>query len=92
MAVSIKQGTVTASLMLRKRGSYPRQNGLAVSLRELGHIERTLFILNWQGMSGSEFLSERAGNAYRPVRPCADVVQAAARRRRRCAPAFPYRA
>ncbi|MCQ4034014.1 Tn3 family transposase, partial [Klebsiella pneumoniae] len=30
------QGTVTASLMLRKLGSYPRQNGLAVALRELG--------------------------------------------------------
>jgi len=47
LATSIKQGTVTASLMLRKLGSYPRQNGLAVALRELGRIERTLFILNW---------------------------------------------
>ncbi len=37
----------TASLMLRKLGSYPRQNGLAVALRELGRIERTLFILDW---------------------------------------------
>ena len=27
--------------MLRKLGSYPRQNGLAVALRELGRIERT---------------------------------------------------
>lgn len=27
--------------------SYPRQNGLAVALRELGRIERTLFILDW---------------------------------------------
>src|SRR6195952_6014847 len=26
---------------------YPRQNGLAVALRELGRIERTLFILDW---------------------------------------------
>jgi TnpA family transposase len=31
--------------MLRKLGSYPRQNGLAVALRELGCIECTLFIL-----------------------------------------------
>uniref|UniRef100_UPI003AF31D6D Tn3 family transposase n=1 Tax=Salmonella enterica TaxID=28901 RepID=UPI003AF31D6D len=46
LASSIKQGTVTASLMLRKLGSYPRQNGLAVALRELGRIERTLFILD----------------------------------------------
>ena len=47
LATSIKHGTVTASLMLRKLGSYPRQNGLAVALRELGRIERTLFILDW---------------------------------------------
>jgi TnpA family transposase len=33
--------------MLRKLGSYPRQNGLAVALRELGRIERTLFTLDW---------------------------------------------
>ncbi|GHL16982.1 hypothetical protein ECZU23_54250 [Escherichia coli] len=33
--------------MLRKLGSYPRQNGLAVALRELGRIERTLFIPDW---------------------------------------------
>ncbi len=47
LITSIKQGTVTASLMLRKLGSYPRQNGLAIALRELGRIERTLFILDW---------------------------------------------
>ena len=47
LAASIKQGTVTASLMLRKLGSYPRQNGLAMALRELGRIERTKFILDW---------------------------------------------
>ena len=29
------------------RCAYPRQNGLAVALRELGRIERTLFILDW---------------------------------------------
>jgi len=47
LAVSIKQGTVTASLILRKLGSYPRQNGLAIALRELGRIERSLFTLDW---------------------------------------------
>ena len=47
LATSIKQGTVTASLMLRKLGSYSRQNGLDIALRELGRIERTLFILDW---------------------------------------------
>lgn len=47
LAASIRQGTVTASLMLRKLSSYPRQNGLALALRELGRIERTLFTLDW---------------------------------------------
>jgi len=47
LASSIKHGTVKASLMLRKLGSYPRQNSLAVTLRELGRIERTLFMLDW---------------------------------------------
>jgi len=47
LASSIKQGTVTASLMLRKLGAYPRQNALAVALRELGKLERTLFLLQY---------------------------------------------
>ena len=32
--------------MLRKLGSYPRQSGPAVALRELGRIEHTLFALD----------------------------------------------
>jgi TnpA family transposase len=47
LATSIKQGTVTASLLLRKLGAYPRQNALAVALRELGKLERTLFLLQY---------------------------------------------
>ncbi len=27
--------------------SYPRQNGVAVALRELGRMERTIFTLDW---------------------------------------------
>lgn len=44
---SIRKGTVTASLLLSKLGAYPRQNGLAVALREIGRLERTLFTLDW---------------------------------------------
>ena len=33
--------------MLRKLANYPRQNRLALALRELGRIERTLFTLEW---------------------------------------------
>jgi TnpA family transposase len=47
LVASIQQGRVTASLILRKLGSYPRQNSLALALREIGRIERTLFTLDW---------------------------------------------
>lgn len=52
LASSIRQGTVSASLMLRKLGSYPRQNGIAVALREIGRLERTLFTLDWMQDAG----------------------------------------
>jgi len=47
VATSIRTGTVTASLIMRQLASYPRQNGVAAALRELGRLERTLFTLNW---------------------------------------------
>src|ERR1700737_3312957 len=40
---------VATSLILRQLASYPRQNGLAAALRELGRLERTLFTLDWRG-------------------------------------------
>src|SRR5580704_1134920 len=48
-AASIHTGTVAASLILRQLASYPRQNGLAAALREVGRLERTLFTLDWLG-------------------------------------------
>uniref|UniRef100_UPI00402A7CE3 Tn3 family transposase n=1 Tax=Bacillus sp. DX2.2 TaxID=3073452 RepID=UPI00402A7CE3 len=44
---SVRQGTVTASLILKKLASYPRQNSLSVALREIGRIERSLYMLKW---------------------------------------------
>ena len=35
LATSIRAGTVTASAILQKLSAYPRQNGLAVALREI---------------------------------------------------------
>jgi TnpA family transposase len=46
VAASIRTGTVTASLIMRQLASYPRQNGVAAALRELGRLERTLFTLD----------------------------------------------
>ena len=47
LATSIRTGTVTASAMLRKLSAYPRQNGLALALREVGRLERSIFMLDW---------------------------------------------
>lgn len=47
LTASLRLGTVTASLLLRKLASYPRQNGVAWALREVGRIEKTLFTLEW---------------------------------------------
>ncbi len=44
-ATSIR--TVTASAMLRRLSTYPRQNGMAIALRELGRLERSIFMLDW---------------------------------------------
>ena len=40
---------MAASLILRQLASYPRQNGLAAALPQLGRLERTLFTLDWLG-------------------------------------------
>jgi len=46
-ATSIRTGTATASAMLRRLSAYPRQNGLALAMRELGRLERSIFMLDW---------------------------------------------
>jgi TnpA family transposase len=51
-ATSVGTGTASASLLLKRLGAYPRQNGLALALREIGRIERTLFILDWLELPG----------------------------------------
>lgn len=47
LAHSIREGTVSASLIMGKIGSYARQNSLATALREMGRIEKTIFILDY---------------------------------------------
>ncbi len=47
LATSIKQGTVTASLMLRKLGSYPRQNGSGRGAPRAGPHRAHAVHLDW---------------------------------------------
>jgi TnpA family transposase len=46
-AATMLVGTLPPSQLLRKFAAYPRQHELAVALREIGRVERTLFIINW---------------------------------------------
>ncbi|WP_010303452.1 Tn3 family transposase [Candidatus Odyssella thessalonicensis] len=47
LVASIMTHKVIPSDILRQLASFPRQNELAIALREIGRIERTIFILNW---------------------------------------------
>ena len=44
---TMASGAMPPSQLLRKFASYPRQHELAVTLREIGRVERTLFIIDW---------------------------------------------
>lgn len=46
-AATMVAGIMPPSQLLRKFASYPRQHDLALALREIGRIERTLFIIDW---------------------------------------------
>ena len=47
VAATLASGVLPPSQLLRKFAAYPRQHELAVALREIGRVERTLFIIDW---------------------------------------------
>ena len=47
LIASVMTHRVVPSEILRQLASFPRQNELAIALREIGRIERTIFILTW---------------------------------------------
>lgn len=47
LAASIGSGKARAAVLLKKLAGYPRQNRLARALKELGRIERSIFMLDW---------------------------------------------
>ena len=47
VAVSIKAGKLLSSTVLRRLGSFNRQNRLYLAFRELGRVVRTEFLLNY---------------------------------------------
>jgi len=47
LAYSIRKGKVSAELIMSRLGSYARLNKVAVALREMGYIEKTIFLLDY---------------------------------------------
>lgn len=47
LADSILKGKVSGTLIMGKLGSYAKQNKIAEALKEMGKIEKTIFILNY---------------------------------------------
>ena len=47
LVASITTHRIVPSDILRQLASFPRQNELAIALREIGRVERTIFILDW---------------------------------------------
>ena len=47
LSASAAVGAVAPSRILKRLASYPRQNDLALALREVGRVERSIFMLRW---------------------------------------------
>ena len=47
VAATLASGVLPPSQLLRKFAACPRQHELAVTLRDIGRVERTLFIVDW---------------------------------------------
>ena len=52
LAASIRAGTVPPSVILKKIAAFPRQNALNRALREIGRIERSIFMADWLSEPG----------------------------------------
>jgi hypothetical protein len=78
LATSIRTGTTTCSAVLKKLSAYPRQNGLAKALREIGRIERTLFTLDWirTPPSAAGLARPQQGRSAQRAGPCQLFLQA----------------
>jgi TnpA family transposase len=47
VVISIKQGKISSSALLKKFGSYSKQNRLYLAIRELGNVIRRFFLLEY---------------------------------------------
>ena len=80
MTASIRAGTVAPSVLMRRLAAYPRQNALARALREIGCLERTLFIPTGSQILRSDAVPTPGSTKARPETrshaPCFFIVTA----------------
>lgn len=80
LAVSVGAGHVSASAALQRLAAYPRQNSLALALREVGRLQRSVFMLEWlrspelRRRAGAGLNKGEARNAL--ARACSSTVSA----------------
>ncbi len=79
VAATMAAGTMRPSQLLRKLAAYPRQNELASALREVGRIERSLFMIDGPRRAPARpgRLEQGRGASTRP--PANDPTPVAAR-------------
>lgn len=74
IVITMESGAMQPSEIMRKLESYPRQNALAVALREVGRIERTLLIARWltdRNLQRRAQIGLNKGEFHHAVRPMA---------------------
>ena len=59
LAASAAGGIIAPSQLLRKLAAYSPQNHLALALREVGRVERTLFMLRWIADAALQYRTAR---------------------------------
>ena len=81
---------------MRKLAAYPRQNELAAALREVGRVERSLFMIDWAtdpDMRRRALVGLNKGEAHhalkRAINPVPPAARGPRRRRRRRPPRRP---
>jgi TnpA family transposase len=83
VVLSIKAGTVSSALLLRRLGTYSRRNRLYQAFSELGRVIRTAFLLEY--LSSAQ-LREQITASTNKVEALPPVRKMALLRRRRAAP------
>ncbi len=62
LAATMSNGTIKPSQLLKKLASFPRQNELALALREVGRLERSKFMIEWVLDEGLQFRAQAGLN------------------------------